>query len=99
MWLSNGTTLLDPPDGNVTGVPGIVDLVGISQPLTDPPQPAASYEGAPVGSALDVNTSANRNPVADDTNNNSIDFDIGPVTPRVAAPASPAAASPPAASA
>lgn len=74
VWLSNGTTLLDPPDGNVSGVAGIVDFVGGATN-------ASSFETAPVDEVPTALLSSQRTATGADADNNATDFSNGAPTP------------------
>lgn len=80
IWLSNGTTPLDPTDGNVlaTPDPAIIDFVGGATSAT-------SFEAAPVGVASTATLSIQRNASNTDTDNNATDFAIAAPTPTNAA--------------
>jgi 5'-nucleotidase len=73
VWLSNGSTLLDPPDGNVS-LPAIVDFVGAATNST-------SYEGAPADEAPSATLSAQRSATGADTDSNAADFGTAGPTP------------------
>lgn len=77
VWLSNGNTLLDPADGNVSD-PAIVDFVGAATNST-------SYEGAAANEAPSATLSVQRSATGADSDNNATDFTALTPTPTSAA--------------
>lgn len=70
VWLSDGTTALNPPVGSATSVPGVVDLVGVN---------SNTFETARTAGTANA-TSASR--TAPDGDDNAAEFTIGTPTPR-----------------
>lgn len=71
--LVDGTTASTVGTGDLAGNPDLVDMVGYGT--------AQSYETAPTGTALTSTTSASRNATGVDTDDNSLDFTKGALTP------------------
>ncbi len=74
VWLSNGTTALTPPQGNVA-VAGVVDFVGASSSAT-------SFETAKMTTSPSNTTAATRNASGADSDNNSADFTTAAPAPQ-----------------
>ncbi|MDN4174146.1 ExeM/NucH family extracellular endonuclease [Nocardioides sp. SOB77] len=79
VWLSNGTTALNPTPGSVTAVPGIVDLVGVNSNTFETTKAAGTANA----------TSASR--TAPDADNNAAEFTVGAPSPENSGTAAPVA--------
>ena len=71
VWLAEGTAALNPPAGQLTTVPGVVDLLGVNSNTWEGPTKAAGIANA---------TSSSR--IAPDADHNGAEFATGEPTPQ-----------------
>ncbi|MDO9495500.1 MAG: ExeM/NucH family extracellular endonuclease [Nocardioides sp.] len=76
VFLSNGTTPINPGTGSLLANPAIIDLVGVNSNV---------WEGTNKAPAMSNTTSSSRDATGTDTDNNVADFTSGATTPTNAA--------------